>query len=210
MSSVRHIAFALVPVATLAAALLTVGPAAAAPGDLDPTFGTDGIVQTNVGSPSGANDLVIQPDGKIVVVGSPPYGGNMALARYLPDGSLDPTFGSGGIVVGPPGIANAVALQADGDIVVGGSGASFAFTLARFLPDGSPDLGYGVDGVASGPRGTVQAIAVQPDGDTVAAGDGRETPDSFVLMRFNPFGVPTVQAGEQRNGSGRPSDGHSS
>ena len=189
MSSVRHIAFALVPVATLAAALLMVGPAAAAPGDLDPTFGADGIVQTDVGSPSGANDLVLQPDGKIVLVGSPPYGGNMTLARYLPNGSLDPTFGSGGIVVGPPGTANAVALQADGDIVVGGSGASFAFTLARFLPDGSPDLGYGVDGVASGPRGTVQAIAVQPDGDTVAAGYGRETPDSFVLARFNPFGV---------------------
>ena len=146
MSSVRRITFPLATAATVAAALLVLGPAGAAPGDLDPTFGTDGIAQTDVGSGTGANDLVLQPDGKIVLVGSPPYGGNMALARYLPDGSLDPTFGSGGIVVGPPGTANAVALQADGDIVVAGSGANFMFTLARFLPDGSPDLGYGVNG----------------------------------------------------------------
>jgi uncharacterized delta-60 repeat protein len=187
LRSVRRIAFVLATAATVAVALLVLGPAAAAPGDLDPTFGADGIVQTDVGS--GANDLVLQPDGKIVLVGSPPYGGNMTLARYLPDGSLDQTFGAGGIVVGPPGSANAVALQADGDIVVAGSGENFMFAVARFLPDGSPDLGYGVNGVASGPRGTVEAIAVQPDGDTVAAGNGRETPDSFVLARFNPFGV---------------------
>lgn len=194
MSSVRRIAFVLATATTVAAALLVLGSASAAPGDLDSTFGGDGIVRTDVGSASAANNLVLQPDGKIVVAGSPLFGGNMTLARYLPYGSLDSSFGSGGIVVGPPGTANAVAFQTDGKIVVAGSGANFTFTLARFLPDGSPDPTFGTNGVASGPSGTIQAIALQPDGDTVAAGYGAAGgpgfgPDSFVLARFNPFGV---------------------
>src|SRR5207253_3806608 len=72
-------------------------------GTLDPSFGTGGQVTTKIGpSQNGAaTGVVTQPDGKIVVVGSAGPGGSQefAVARYNPSGSLDATFGSGGIVL---------------------------------------------------------------------------------------------------------------
>src|SRR5262245_20368667 len=72
-------------------------------GDLDPTFGTGGIVTTSfTGANDKALDAVIQPtDGKIVVAGFHTAGYDNAdflLARYNADGSLDAGFGSGGHV----------------------------------------------------------------------------------------------------------------
>src|SRR5262245_39548845 len=75
-------------------------------GQLDPTFGLGGRVNTDIGGPTnnGAQAVVVaQPDGKVVVLGS--YydyaaGGNRTtVARYNPDGSLDAGFGSSGEVV---------------------------------------------------------------------------------------------------------------
>ena len=93
----------------------------AAPGDLDTTFDTDGKVLTAVGSDSAqANAVATQPDGKIVVAGalspagSPP---KVLVARYNPDGSLDTSFDSDGIVLttipGSAGFAVALAVQSD-------------------------------------------------------------------------------------------------
>ncbi|MBD0347878.1 MAG: hypothetical protein ICV59_01880, partial [Thermoleophilia bacterium] len=89
-------------------------------GGLDRTFGTGGIVRTSIGGSSVANDAVVQRDGRMIVVGcagaqTHDCGGDLALARYQPDGSLDPAFGEHGIVrtgFGPrtEGNANAVAL----------------------------------------------------------------------------------------------------
>ena len=73
-------------------------------GSLDASFGNGGIVLTDFfGSNDNANALLIQPDGKIVAVGwgldpSNASGLGFGLARYNTDGSLDPTFGSGGKV----------------------------------------------------------------------------------------------------------------
>ena len=73
----------------------------AAPGDLDFTFGTGGIVTTAIGTAEDkVNSLAIQPDGKLVAAGYS-YNGvqnKFALVRYNTDGSLDSSFGSGGIV----------------------------------------------------------------------------------------------------------------
>ena len=99
-------------IATIAALLLgslRIPIVKAADGDLDPTFDGDGRVRTGFfGSFDVGNDLVIQPDGKIVVVGSSARfaGGSLlldfdfdfALVRYNQNGSLDQTFGSGGKV----------------------------------------------------------------------------------------------------------------
>src|SRR5438874_1895036 len=78
-------------------------PANATPGDLDPSFGTNGEVLTDLGSASLdiAMAIAVQPDGKIVAVGSSNSSGNydFALVRYNPDGSLDSGFGSGGKVL---------------------------------------------------------------------------------------------------------------
>src|SRR5437773_3525280 len=101
-----------------AAMLAAAGTASAAPGDLDPTFGSGGKVATAfVGATAQAHGLVLQPDGKVVVVGTvcSSAGGNFGLVRYLADGSPDGTFGSSGAVTtaffGFPGQAFAVALQ---------------------------------------------------------------------------------------------------
>ena len=79
-------------------------------GGLDGTFDRDGKVTTPIGDAAEAQALVLQPDGKLVAAGfaqhytgQPPFysASAFALARYNPDGSLDPDFGDGGIVTTP-------------------------------------------------------------------------------------------------------------
>ncbi len=171
-------------------------------GVLDPTFGSGGKVTTTFGSASDfANGAVLQPDGKIVVAGYSFQGrvgpSAFALARYMPDGSLDPSFGSGGRVmtdVGPDGTAWAVALQRDGKIVAAGTGRG-VFALARYNPNGSLDQSFGTGGIVSTAVGTgdealARAVAVQPEGKVVVAGSTVTcTYDDFTLARYTPAGV---------------------
>ncbi len=114
-------------------------------------FGSGGKVTTDFSGFDGAAALALQPDGKVVVAGSSsPFVGNanFALARYNPDGSLDPTFGSGGTVItdfgGNGDGAAALALQPDGKIVVAGSAGPSSglrdFALARYKGDPIPTV----------------------------------------------------------------------
>src|ERR687896_155175 len=85
-------------VGAVAFVIAIANPAAAPPGDLDPTFDGDGKVTTDfAGSPDQAFGVAIQGDGKIVAAGLASVSGidDFALARYNTDGSLDTTFGSG-------------------------------------------------------------------------------------------------------------------
>lgn len=125
-------------------------------GSLDPTFGTGGIVTTNFGGENntGANAAVIQSDGKILVAGAIPNNqgfGEAGVARYNTNGSLDPTFGIGGIVVtsepDPIGLFG-IAVQADGKIVVGGAGF-LSVDAIRYNTNGSLDTTFGNGGIAS-------------------------------------------------------------
>src|SRR5688572_25162703 len=136
----------------------------AAAGDLDPTFGSGGVVLTDAPAPyccEAANAVAIQPDGKIVIAGSLFDASNtqaadndFALARYTPDGVLDPTFGVGGLVTtkfvpNSSDAIRAVAIQSDGRIVAAGNsqlGGSEQFALARYLPDGTLDPSFGTGG----------------------------------------------------------------
>jgi uncharacterized delta-60 repeat protein len=119
-------------------------------GSLDTSFGGDGKVRTDFGSPDldQANDVAIQADGRIVAAGSAngdsPPRGTFALARYTTDGSLDDSFGAGGKVTtnftGRFDGASSVALHADGRIVAAGvaddtdvPGADPTFAAARYL-----------------------------------------------------------------------------
>ena len=170
----------------------------AAPGDLDPTFGTGGIVTTPVGSP-GFNPIVMQPDGKLVVVGSsgaqPTF--DVAVARYNSDGSLDATFGTGGTVVTDLGgtdrnhVGSAIALQADGKIIVAGESSAlgnFAFYAVRYNADGSLDTSFDSDGIVFTPIGTrharAYAIAIQNDGKIVVGGYARVANNDFAIVRY--------------------------
>jgi uncharacterized delta-60 repeat protein len=159
-----------------------------ADGTPDESFDTDGLVTTDIGggfAQEEALGVAVQPDGRIVVAGYT-GGDDVALARYDDDGSLDETFGTGGIVTGVvEGIANDVTIQPDGAIVVAGTrsrndptGQDFGDLLvARFLDDGRPDPSFDVDGQLTTDVGQVtnegQNVVVQPDGAIVVSGSSR-------------------------------------
>ncbi len=137
----------------------------AQPGTLDPSFGGDGKVTTDLGGGDDrAFSVAIQPDGKIVVAGDS-YNGqdrDFALARYNIDGPFDNSFGGDGIVTtdfgGISESANSVAIQPDGKIVVGGisqSGTDYDFGLARYFSD------LGVD--TYNPSDTVNEVSIYPN-----------------------------------------------
>ena len=150
--------------------------------------------------------VVIQPDGKIVVAGGAfplfTFLGNFELVRYNPNGSLDRSFGNGGIVTTtfPEGsYANAVALQPDGKIVAAGSvfvdfiigeASDIDFALARCNPDGSPDGTFGNGGQVStdffGLEDDAFSVLIQPDGKIVAVGsaDNSATYYDFAAARY--------------------------
>ncbi|MGN6548090.1 MAG: hypothetical protein ACTHK7_23850, partial [Aureliella sp.] len=116
-------------------------------GAIDTSFGTGGIVTTDLGA---VNDEIfdVQLDnlGRIVVAGGTQ--GKFALARYLATGALDTTFGTGGIVVtdlqGSDG-ANALLLLPDGRLVAAGSDGT-DFALARYTASGGLDTTFGTGG----------------------------------------------------------------
>jgi uncharacterized delta-60 repeat protein len=167
-------------------------------GTLDPDFQGTGKVETAVPTFVNveAHGVAIQADGRIVATGGE---GRFVLARYNLDGTLDGTFGLGGLVVTqfPAGIydaAKSLALQADGKIVVAGDsesdlGASFNVGLARYNSDGSLDKSFSIDGFVTTHTGLASSpthgVAIQPDGKIVAAGVSFYTPGlTFFLTRY--------------------------
>ena len=126
------------------------------------------------------------------------------LARYTADGALDQSFGTGGLVVTRSAqrsfVANAVALQSDGRILVAGmvsdlASASLQLAVARYNPDGSADDGFGSAGMAATPVGAAGAgastLALRPDGRILVAGTAfahGTTSDTFALACFTPAG----------------------
>jgi uncharacterized delta-60 repeat protein len=166
-------------------------------GSLDTSFGVGGIVITSIGTSSVVNALAIQPDTNIIAAGATITDGlgSFALARYLSDGSLDASFGTGGIVTTAVGSNQntaiyAVALQVDGKIVVAGTDNS-TFVLTRYLVNGSLDTSFGVDGIVttaitgSSPSIAAFGVAIQVDNSIVAVGTEGT---NFVLVRYMPDG----------------------
>jgi uncharacterized delta-60 repeat protein len=170
-----------------------------ADGSLDPTFGSAGLVITDFG---GSGDIVtgvlIQPDMKILASGlsSTSTGNfNFGLARYNPNGSLDPAFGSAGLVTtdygGIDDVASAVALQSNGKIVVAGhtdAGGNMDFALARYSSTGNLDPTFGIGGLVRTDFTNTNAydqafsIVLQQDGKIVAAGTNGV---DFALARYD-------------------------
>ena len=152
-------------------------------GSPDTAFGVGGTQSTDFfGIFDEAEAMAIQPDGKIVAAGYAVRTGinlDFALARYATDGSLDPSFGSGGKVItdlGADDLIFGLALQPDGKIVaVGESGmGNTDFAVVRYNSDGSIDTGFGVTGRVStdfsGGADSALDVAIQSDGKIVAAG----------------------------------------
>ena len=155
-------------------------PAFASPGDLDTSFSHDGK-QTAFARGAAAYAVAIDRHDRIVVAGSTLANHpDVALARFTPEGRLDPTFGSGGKVVtdlGANDYAFDLAIQSDGGIVVVGerrAAKTDRIFLQRYRPNGKLDLGFGDGGTAIIGFGrrfqTANAVAITPVGRIVIAG----------------------------------------
>jgi uncharacterized delta-60 repeat protein len=151
MSVPRSLRGGAVLVAATVVGVVCSAGAQATPGDLDPTFSGDGKQTTGFAiGDSRAQAVVLQPDGKMVAVGSDGAhrSKDFALARYNPGGSLDTSFSSDGkqrTDFPGSGGASGVALQTDGKIVVAGS-SDGDVALARYNPNGSLDPTFSGDG----------------------------------------------------------------
>ncbi len=173
-------------------------------GTLDTSFGPGGHVTTDfAGEDDYVYGIAIQADGKIVAVG---LGGtglfDFVLARYNANGTLDPSFGTGGLVTEDfaPGFgrAHAVAIQGDGRIVVAGAaGGGISFTLGRYNANGTIDTTFGTAGTGivttdfgSDLSESAEAVVLQADGKIVAAGGGVNlfSDNSFLVARYNANG----------------------
>ena len=107
--------------------------------------------------------------------------------RLLSAGSLDPTFGVGGVVLESAHITpNDMVLQSDGKILI-----SDATQVFRFNADGSPDTSFGPNGVVT-PGFTVAGVAIQSDGKIVGGGD---TTAGWAVARYNVNGTPDTTFG---------------
>lgn len=214
--------FAVSLAVVLAVVLGYTGTAFAAPGDLDPSFDTDGKVATDFGSNllEVATDVTVQEDGKIVVVGradTASGGVDWGVARYNSDGTPDTTFSGDGVVmtpVGPgPDEAYDVALQGTKTVVAGSAsnGTNLDFALVRYDDNGNLDSTFGVGGPDGdgklmtdlfGGHDYGRGIVVQGDGKIVVAGqtfnpNNTAAGNDFGLVRYDANGNldPTFGSG---------------
>jgi uncharacterized delta-60 repeat protein len=177
-------------------------------GTLDTTFGMNGKVRTDFpGLAAVASSVVIQPDGKILVAGGAfplfTFLGDFELVRYNPNGSLDKSFGPGGIVTtsfpGQGSYAFALALQSDGKIIAAGTdfvnfssedSSNTDFALERYNSDGTPDTAFGTRGQVTtdfdGFNDDAFSILIQPDGKLIAVGSAKNpaTYYDFAAVRY--------------------------
>jgi uncharacterized delta-60 repeat protein len=194
-----------------------------ADGSVDRSFGRGGLATVKVKARTfdQVNALLPLHKGRLLAVGSSQCGdwscGEFALARYLPDGSLDRSFGRRGLVTTPfagEAVATSAAIQPDRDIVVAGTVGVRAAgelhetrpTLARYRPGGDIDNGFGEGGIVTLPARKGEdvrfnGVAIAPGGDIVAVGEAdcrrekrcgprycAECSDFFVA-RFGPHGA---------------------
>jgi uncharacterized delta-60 repeat protein len=168
-------------------------------GSLDPTFSEDGKLVTDFGGTDNGYDVLVQLNGKIVVAGvSLTVNRDIALARYNPDGSLDPSFDGDGQLRTDTGFseyAYALAMQLDGKLLAVGytTAGTRDVILARYNPDGSLDTGFGGDGLVTtdftGEADYAYDVVLQPDGKIIIAGVGYISGDTdIILARYLPDG----------------------
>ncbi|HEU0114324.1 MAG TPA: hypothetical protein VFQ80_06600, partial [Thermomicrobiales bacterium] len=164
-------------------------------GTPDPSFALGaGILKILPGGDvAGAADVVIQPDGKIVVVGYGGAGADLVVTRLTAAGVFDPSFGGGSSLVVDLGSvgdeADGVALQRDGKLLVVGHQVLGPISVLRFNPDGTPDSGFDGDGrrvLDPGSGNRAEDVLVQPDGKIVLSGSAGGQP--FLVTRLTSDG----------------------
>ncbi len=144
-------------------------------GSVDSSFGTNGVIQTNINGYGSYGAIAVQVDGKLVVIGAD--GNSSFISRLLENGTVDKTFGESGYAYtkGKFGFLTCN-IQTDGKIVVAGYDYQFSdrkFCLQRYLPDGTMDKSFGDNGTvitSYGDDGLIQELAFQSDGKIVVTG----------------------------------------
>jgi uncharacterized delta-60 repeat protein len=185
-------------------------PAAATAGDLDPSFGTNGVATVRFGADGEVRDVLALADGRLVVVGSIKKQSSdqsrIAVARLLPNGEPDSSFGGDGRVTKQTGYFNrggAVAVQPDGKLVVVGRSetdldfqAPRSLVVLRYLADGSLDPGFGTGGVVVTSFDNVPTFArdvlIQPDASILVLGDAQ---GDLSLLRYLSDGTRDLSFG---------------
>ena len=169
-------------------------------GDLDSTFGSNGIAQALIGSTDdNISGAVLQSDGKIVIGGYTFNNGNydILLVRFKSDGVIDSTFGTNGYLISPVGsshdFANSLSIQSDGKLILSGytqNGSRFNNFVMRFNTDGTVDNTFGSNGILISIWGTssefTYASTLQSDGNILTGGFASNggTYSPFTIIRY--------------------------
>lgn len=175
-------------------------------GTLDQNFGDNGAVRLDFGMSSfdQARAVAIQPDGKIVAVGSTNFGTaevGIGVARFNSNGSLDTSFGSGGkAIVDTPNIddAGAVLIQPNGKIVICGTLQNTKQMVVRLNENGTLDSSFGENGIAISPRIGLKGkgVSMQRDGKILGVGES--------LVRYGSSGILDSAFNGPAEGTGVP------
>jgi len=191
----------------LSSLLFSIPSAAAAEGDLDTSFGGDGIVTTPTGiglTYQFATSIALQSDGKIVAAGYSEIPGNLydfAIVRFNENGTLDTSFSGDGMVTTDSGnsdnVALSMAIQSDGKIVAAGYSSisgNYDFAVVRFNENGTLDTSFSGDGMVTTDLGAsydaASSIVLQSDGKIVVAGSSDKFGSyDFVVVRYNADGT---------------------
>jgi uncharacterized delta-60 repeat protein len=168
---------------------------------VDTTFGTGGIAR--VGTPAGVEDIALasmrQPDGKMLVAGRTEGRASHAFAvRFTNAGTLDSTFGQGGVVLLDSALVKGevtqFGLRADGSLLLGGSDAT-GYYVVHLSASGAVDAGFGTNGVLRRPAETF-AFVVQPEGKFILLSLVAD-PRPLRMTRWDPDGKPDAAFGER-------------
>jgi uncharacterized delta-60 repeat protein len=172
-------------------------------GEVDTDFGVDGIAITSIRDEDEAQEIVILPDGRIILGGFAAVmaTGDYAMVRYLPDGTEDKSFGTGGkVVTDLAGIGNSdfetcMLVDQNGKILLAGAanynffGAGSDLGVVRYDSEGNLDPGFGIGGIYILNLGGVEEIqdmVQQPDGKYLLAGktDAIGVINKWLLVRI--------------------------
>lgn len=180
-------------------------------GHLDPGFGDGGKVFTDFHGAEEAHPKVVrQPDGKLVLAGisglQSSNANTLALVRYLPNGELDPAFGTGGKVEVPVSRAGrfpSVVIQKDGRLVVLFTiveAGHYRAVLYRFTASGALDVTFGSGGQQKlWPQDALESLGgdliAQPDGTMLVLALTYRQGSSTVVLRLRPDGQRDVTFG---------------
>ena len=173
-------------------------------GSLDKLFGSGGKVLTDLAGQNESDfitSMKLLSDGRIVTAGNAnnnnlEFTSDAGIVQFMPDGALDPSFGTDGIVIAPLGSktnVEGVTVAADGKVIICGSSdvaqGENRWFLSRFQPQGGLDISFGTLGVVTtnmqGANNFAGDVLVQPDSKIVLAGTSGASPNfNFAVARY--------------------------